>query len=102
MQSSAYFFEGSKSAGLINTPSIIAPSWLFHEMSSRVPRVNCLACSVMFVRARGEKLFTSEMNISFSETGELAEKAIRCPSRVREKPPAIKLSGPVMRVIRAV
>ena len=56
MQSSGYFFAGSKSAGLINTPSIVVPSVLFHEITSRVPSMNGFVCSVMFVRTRGEKL----------------------------------------------
>ena len=34
--SSGYLRDGSKSAGLCRTPSIVAPSWLFHDTSSSV------------------------------------------------------------------
>src|SRR5438132_13700565 len=97
-----YFFAGSKSAGLINTPSIMVPSVLFQEMTSRVPMMKSRDCSVIFVRARGEKLRTSETKTSLSDVGELAVKAICVPSRVRENDPAIKLSGAETRVILAL
>ncbi len=77
----------------------MAPSWLFHSTTSRVPSVNALACAVMLVSARGAKLATSAMNTSLSVVGELAENASWRPSRVSEKLPAIRLSGPEIRVI---
>src|SRR6185295_11786112 len=98
MQSSGYFFAGSKSAGLINTPSIVVPSVLFQETSSRVPNTSVFVCSVIFVRTFGEKFFRSEMNTSFREEGDGAVNANWRPSRVKENEPAIKLSGPDRRV----
>ena len=50
--SSGYLREGSKSAGLCSTPSIAAPSWLFHETTSSEPiakRAICAFMSVSFV-----------------------------------------------------
>src|SRR2546428_1791516 len=101
-QSSGYFFDGSKSAGLINTPSITVLSLLFQETTSRVPMMKLRVCSVIFVNARGEKLRTLETKTSLSDVGELAVNAICFPSRVRENDPAIKLSGPEIRVIFAL
>src|SRR6185369_11609940 len=97
-QSSGYFLVGSKSAGLINTPSIVVPSVLFQEITSRVPNTSGFVCSVMLVRARGEKFFAAERYTSLSEVGDVAVKDSCPPSRVKENEPAIKLSGPDMRV----
>src|SRR5437899_2527532 len=97
-QSSGYFFVASKSAGLISTPSMVVPSRLFQEMTSRVPRMNELACSERFVSRRGEKLRTEETKTSFMLFGEPATKAIRSPARVKENDPAIRLSGLEMRI----
>ena len=73
-QSRAYFFAGSKSAGLIRTPSIVVPSLLFQEMTSRVPRTNAPTWSVMRVRARGAQ-GRSETQTSASDVGDAATKA---------------------------
>src|SRR6266550_9165365 len=102
MQSSGYFFAGSKSAGLINTPSIVVPSELVQETTSRVARLSDLVCSLRFVNTRGEKLRTLETKTSLSEVGELAVNPTCCPSRVSENEPAIKLSGPDTRVTLAL
>src|SRR5258708_4111545 len=99
MHNSGYFFVGSKSAGFINTPSMVVPSVLFQEITSLVPNVKVAVCSVIFVSTRGEKLRTSETNTSLRDVGELAVKAIPCPSRVSENDPAMRLSGPETRVV---
>ena len=83
MQSSGYFFDGSKSAGLISTPSIAAPSLLFHEITSRVPTISSAACAVMLVRACGAKPSMSETKSSGTVAGEPAVNATRRPSRSR-------------------
>ena len=40
---------GSKSAGLCRTPSIVAPSWLFHDTTSSVLAVQLAVCAFMSV-----------------------------------------------------
>src|SRR6185369_9913932 len=86
------------SAGLINTPSIVAPSVLFQEMTSRVPSRSVFDCAVIVVKERGENLCASETNTSFSEVGDAAVNANCRPSRVKENEPAIKPSGPDKRL----
>src|SRR4029079_7531141 len=95
---SAYFFAGSKSAGLIRMPSIVAPSWLFQEITSRVASVKSFTCVVMFVRTRGENPSSLLTNTSFNAVGELEVKAIVRPSEVSVKQEAIRLWGEVTRV----
>ena len=56
-------------------------------------------CSVISVSSRGAKLETSLRKTSPREVGEAEAKAILRPSWARENSPAIKRSGPVMRVI---
>ena len=85
MQSSGYFFVASKLAGLISTPSMVAPSLLFQETTSRVPSVSDFVCSVMFVSPRGENRSTLETKTSFRDVGELAVNASCFPSRDNEK-----------------
>ena|GEM_PF-4261611 len=99
MHKSGRFFAGSKSAGLVSTPSMVVPSLLFQEMTSDLPRIKERVCLVMSVSLRGEKPFTSEMKTSRRELGEPVTKAIWRPSCVREKPKACKLSELVRRVI---
>src|SRR3977135_2449892 len=99
IQSIGYFLVALKLAGLIRTPSMVAPSLLFHEITSRVPRVKARACSVMSVSLRGAKLFTPEIKPSFMAVGDPATKARRSPARVKENDPAIKLSGAVTRIV---
>src|ERR1043166_3358942 len=93
MQSSGYFFAGSKSAGLIKTPSIVVPSWLCQEIISRVPSVKDFVCSFRLVNLRGAKLCASETNTSFMLVGEATVKAIRSALCVNENEPVIRLSG---------
>src|SRR5438046_440443 len=93
MQRSGYFLVGSKSAGLIKTPSIVVPSVLVQEIISRIPRTNCRVCSVIFVNWRGVKLRASVTKISLRDVGEPAVNAIRLPSRVKENEVASKRSG---------
>jgi hypothetical protein len=102
MQSSGYFFVGSKLAGLISTPSITVPSVLFHEITSRIPSVKPFTASVMRVSARGANDGRSLTKASFIDIGELAVNANFRPSRLSEKPPAIRSSGPVTRLIAPV
>src|SRR5580765_3529132 len=47
--SNGYFFDASKSAGLCRTPSIVAPSWLFHDTTSSVLAVQPAVCAFMSV-----------------------------------------------------
>src|SRR6185295_14103720 len=47
--SSGYLRDGSKSIGLCRTPSIVAPSWLFHETTSSVPVAQLATCAFMSV-----------------------------------------------------
>ena len=100
--SSGYRFAGSKSAGLINTPSMSAPSLLFHEITSRVPSVKSAACDVMSVSLRGANGCTSVTKSSGSEAGEPAVKATRRPSRVTVNPPPIRSSPPDTRAMAPV
>src|SRR5262249_41634516 len=99
MHSRGRFFSGSKSAGLVSTPSMVVPSLLFQEITSDLPRIRDLVFSVILVSLRGAKSFTLETKTSLSALGELAVKATWRPSCVREKPMACKLSGRVRRVI---
>src|SRR2546423_14250235 len=99
MQSSGYFFVASKFAGLIRIPSMVVPSWLFHEITSRVPRVKLFAWSFRLVNFRGAKRRVPDTNTSFMLAGEPAAKAIASPFLVSEKLPAIRSSGDETRVI---
>jgi len=66
---------GSKSAGLMSTPSIVVPSLLCHEITSRVPSVNAFVCSLTLVNLRGAKLRASDTNTSLTLVGEATVKA---------------------------
>ncbi len=100
-QSRAYFLAGSKSAGLMRTPSIAVPSLLFQEMISRVPRTNGAAWSVMRVSVRGLN-GNPETQTSFRVVGDADMKAIRFPSLEKEKALAMTSSGAVTRVMARV
>src|SRR6185503_194975 len=50
--SSGYLRDGSKSTGLCSTPSIVAPSWLFHETTSSVLVVQFDAGALVSVSLR--------------------------------------------------
>src|SRR5678815_84235 len=93
MHSSGYFFDESKSAGLIKTPSISAPSVDFHDTSSRVPNEKFAVCAVIFVNTCGSHLSADVTKSSFKVVGEPAVNAIRPASLFSEKPPASKPSG---------
>src|SRR5437763_5513642 len=92
-QSNGYFFAGSKFAGLIRIPSMVVPSWLFQEMTSRVPSVNGFVCAFMSVSLRGASCGIVETNTSLILVGEPAVKAMASLLRVSEKPLAIGLFG---------
>ena len=97
-QSRAYFLAGSKSAGLTRTPSIVAPSLLFQETTSRVPSVQAATWSVIRVRMRGPQ-GRSVTQISGRAVAVAAWKAERFPSLEKENPETIAPSGPLTRSI---
>src|SRR2546425_12707443 len=47
--SSGYLRDGSKSNGLCSTPSIVAPSWLFHDTTSSVLVAQFDVCTLVSV-----------------------------------------------------
>ena len=94
----ACFLAGSKSAGLMSTPSITVPSLLFQEMTSRVPRVQPATWSVIRVRRRGFQ-GNSETPISASAAAAAVWKATRFPSLEKLKPESMASSGVDMREI---
>src|ERR1044072_468350 len=98
MQRSGYFFAGSKSAGLISTPSIVVPSLLFHEIASRVPSVNAFVWAVVSESFRGVNVLVPETKTSFMLAGGLATKAIASPVLLNENDPPIQSSGRDTRV----
>src|SRR3954451_21419680 len=51
--SSGYFRAGSKLDGLWRTPSIVTPSWLFHDTTSSVLVVQLAVCELKSVSLRG-------------------------------------------------
>src|SRR6185369_4408741 len=93
MHSSGYFLAGSKSAGLIRTPSISVPSVDFHETSSRVPNEKFEVCAVIVVKRRGSHFSEDVTKSSLKVVGEPAVNAICFPSLSSETPPPSKSSG---------
>jgi hypothetical protein len=47
--SNGYLRVGSKSSGLCSTPSIVVPSWLFHDTTSSALVVQPAVCAFMSV-----------------------------------------------------
>src|SRR6186713_1713299 len=82
--SSGYLREGSKSNGLCSTPSIVAPSWLFHETISSVLLVQppvCALVSVSFlVRLKPDATYSSDIDFASER-----RYAYVLPSFVNEK-----------------
>src|SRR5262245_63626067 len=54
--SSGYLRDGLKSSGLCSTPSIVTPSWLFHETTSSVLVAQFAACALVSVSLRAEDM----------------------------------------------
>ena len=54
---------------------MVVPSWLVHEITSRVPSVHPFTWSVIVVSWRGANGATVEMNTSFKEVADGAVKA---------------------------
>src|SRR6185369_11443177 len=77
--SRGYFFAGSKSAGLCSTPSIVAPSWLFHDTTSSVPAGQPAVCAFRSVS------FFDPTNTSAIDVASERSDAIVSPSFEREK-----------------
>jgi hypothetical protein len=100
-QSRAYFFAGSKSAGLTSTPSITVPSLLFQEMTSRVPRTNPATWSVIRVSVRGAH-GRPETATSPRVAPEWVRKATLLPSLENENIPKMAPSGALTRSMRRV
>src|ERR1700682_945701 len=98
--SSGYFFDGSRFAGLISTPSIVAPSLDFQLMTSRLPSCQLRIGSLMAVTTRGTHGVVLLTAISGSAPGEATVKPTFDPPDVRENPLNIPLSGPDTRVTR--
>src|SRR6476660_2061001 len=90
---SGYFFPAWKPIGLCRTPSMVAPSWLFHETTSSALLAHDAICAVMSVSLRGlSDGVSGAMKISPSVEASAAEKAAHCPSGVRLKPDPIQRS----------
>src|SRR5438094_4739408 len=89
--SSGYFLVASKSSGLCSTPSMVVPSWLFHEtISSALVRhfAVCAEKSVSFVgrgacTAPASSVLMFAANTSGSDSGSEPTYATVDPSRER-------------------
>ena len=79
--SSGYFFAGSKSIGLWSTPSIVAPSWLFHETTSSVLVAQPAVCAFMSV-----SFFVADIHLGHRRRRRTRSDATVWPSRDSEKP----------------
>src|SRR5947207_12374274 len=94
--SSGYLRAASKSAGLCSTPSTVVPSWLFHEITSRVLPIQPAVCAFMSVNLRAEGSATYTSGIDF---GSARRKAAIEPSLESEKPESTTCSLGVIRSI---
>src|SRR5262249_56428526 len=82
--SSQYLRDGVKSTGLWRTPSIVAPSWLFHDTISSVLVVQFAVCAFMpvsFFVCCGVRL---EPDSASEETGATNTSAIDFASEPRQ------------------
>src|SRR6185436_8119625 len=105
--SSGYLRDGSKFDGLCSTPSIVAPSWLFHEMTSSVLVVKAAVCAFRSVsrRACSVRLEPDATSVSGatktsgSERASAPRNAMLEPSREKEKLEPTQASADDRRVI---
>src|SRR5215217_1472101 len=79
--SRGYLRDGSKSAGLCRTPSMAAPSWLFHDTTSRVPIAKRAICAFMSVSFVGFASVAGPTNTSAIDAASAPKNAAREPSR---------------------
>src|SRR6185295_12067933 len=79
--SRGYLRAGSKSAGLCRTPSIVAPSWLVHETTSRVLVTKPAVCAFMSVSFLGFASVAAATNTSGTERASDPRNATLEPSR---------------------
>ena len=84
---------------MTDIPSISAPSWLFHEITSDVPRFQSFTCAVMSVSLLARKGATDETYSSLMCAPSASVNAIVLKSFVNETPPMKNVSGAVMRRI---
>src|SRR6185503_20320972 len=96
--SSGYLRDGSKSAGLWRTPSIAAPSWLFHETTSSVLVVSGAVCLFMSVSFLGLASVAAATNTSGTDLASEPRNATREPSREKVKPEPTHASAGARRV----
>src|SRR6187431_2872897 len=90
---SGYFFPAWNPIGLCRTPSIVAPSWLFHDTTSSALFAHFAVCAVMSVSLRGSSLVATRATwISGRVDPSCAENAAHCPSGVRLNPDPIHCS----------
>ena len=97
--SSGYFRPAAKSGGLCRTPSIVAPSWLFHDTTSRVVAVHADVCAFMSVSLRADFKLEGPTKTSAIDFESAPRKAIAEPSRDSEKPDPIHSSAGARRSI---
>src|SRR5215470_15589984 len=98
--SSGYLRDGSKSTGLCRTPSMVAPSWLFHETTSSVLVVHPEVCELVSVSLRAvESDAIGATKTSPSDFGSDSRNATDDPSRDREKLDITTASRGVRRVM---
>src|SRR5262245_34820173 len=82
--SSGYFLPGTNPTGLCRTPSIVVPSWLFHDTTSMVPFGHFAVWAVMSVSFRGfSTAATGDTYTSAIVPASLAVYATVRPSGVR-------------------
>src|SRR6185295_2189317 len=93
MTRSGYFLPGWKPIGLWRTPSIVAPSWLFHDTTSSALFAHFAVCAVKSVSLRAlSEVATGATKISPSVDPSWAENAAHWPSGVRLNPDPIHCS----------
>src|SRR5438445_692304 len=83
--SSGYLRAGLKSTGLWRTPSIVAPSWLFHDTTSSVLVVQLAVCAVKSVSWRGTCIEAGATKTSAIDFASEARNATRDPSLEKVK-----------------
>src|SRR6185503_20604018 len=100
--SSGYLRDGSKSAGLWRTPSIAAPSWLFHETTSRMLVTRAAVCAFMSVSFFGLASVAAATNTSGTDLASAPRNATRDPSRESVKLEPTHVSAGARRVTALV
>src|SRR2546422_2049801 len=97
--SSGYLRRASKSAGLCSTPSIVVPSWLFHETTSRELPTQPVVCAFMSVNLRGDVNVAGATYTSDIVFESAPRNATFAPSREKVKLDPIHSSAGARRVV---